>query len=84
MKLSNVLDLHEFSPVKPNDQVGTAFEGVRVSCNTPSYKPGNYTELKQEFCMDFVINPPHVAPLGDTVRIITVSASCLQIIYFHI
>ncbi|KAL4221440.1 Immunoglobulin like [Mactra antiquata] len=31
--------LHDFSPVKPNDQVGTAFEGVRISCNTPSYKP---------------------------------------------
>ncbi|XP_053379339.1 contactin-3-like [Mercenaria mercenaria] len=31
--------LHAFSPVKPNDQVGTAFEGVRVSCNTPAYKP---------------------------------------------
>lgn len=43
-------DLHAFSPVKPNDQVGTAFEGVRVSCNTPAYKPGesNNKQTKNE------------------------------------
>ncbi|XP_052225224.1 contactin-like [Dreissena polymorpha] len=31
--------LHAFSPVKSDDQVGTVFEGVRISCFTPAYNP---------------------------------------------
>ncbi|XP_052820357.1 contactin-5-like [Mya arenaria] len=31
--------LHTFSPVRPDDQAGTMFEGVRISCLAPAYSP---------------------------------------------
>ena len=42
MKLS---DLHEFSPVRPDDAWGTMSEGVKIACQAPGFNPGLWFDL---------------------------------------